>query len=201
MAAELLKLTSEIVAAHVMNNSVRTNDLPDLITSVYAALAKAADPVKAEAPAKVAGAVTLRKSLSDPAKIISMIDGKEYSMLKKHIARHGYTPESYREAFGLPSSYPMVADGYRAVRSEIAKNIGLGRKTVDAAIETAEAASEAGVEIVKRTGKGLGVFAAKAAAVAHLSGNAESGLPAEVLKSEVANDEPKRTGWWSRPAE
>jgi predicted transcriptional regulator len=78
-------------------------------------------------------AVTARKSLADPDTIVSMIDGKAYSSLKRHITRLGYTPESYREAFGLKSDYPMVAPGYSERRREIAMKLGLGRKA--AAVE------------------------------------------------------------------
>jgi predicted transcriptional regulator len=219
MTAELLKLTSEIVAAHVANNSVNGTDLPDFIASVYTALAKTADPIEPEAPAKLEGAVTVRKSLADPAKIISMIDGKPYSTLKRHITRHGYTPESYREAFGLPTSYPMVADAYRAMRSELSKSLGLGRKKVVAAVEEA---GDAVVETVKGAGKRLGIVAAKAAAAAHLAGGSsepapkkrgrpakavskpapvEAEAPVEAVEPTVAEDEPKRTGWWAKSAE
>jgi predicted transcriptional regulator len=211
MNDDLLKLTSEIVTAHVANNAVSSVELPGLIASVYTALAKTAAPAEPEAPAKPEGAVTLRKSLSDASKIISMIDGKPYSTLKRHITRHGYTPESYREAFGLPASYPMVAEEYRVARSEISKKLGLGRKKVVAAVDAVEATGEAMVETVKGTGKKLGIAAAKAAAAAHLSGNEEAPTPkrrgrpakADVAATEpaVAEGKPKRTGWWSKPAE
>ncbi len=124
----LIALTAEIVSAHAANNSVSTADVAALIGSVYATLSglgAAPAPVEAE---KSRGVVTARKSLSNSSHIISMIDGKPYKTLKRHLGRHGHTPASYREAFGLPHDYPMVAADYGAQRREIAKKIGLGRK-------------------------------------------------------------------------
>jgi predicted transcriptional regulator len=125
----LLEMTSDIITALVANNSVPGEQLPSVIASVYAALSglgheQAAAPEE-ERPTP---AVTARRSLADPNQLISMIDGKPYSSLKRHITRHGYTPDSYREMFGLKSDYPMVAPGYSERRRELAKKIGLGRK-------------------------------------------------------------------------
>jgi predicted transcriptional regulator len=125
---DLLALTADIVAEYVATNSVSTGDIGGLIGSVYQALSgldAPQAPVKSERPQ---GMVTARKSLSTPSHIISMIDGKSYKMLKRHLGMHGYTPESYREAFGLPRDYPMVAPEYGEQRSQLAKKIGLGRK-------------------------------------------------------------------------
>jgi len=72
--------------------------------------------------------VSVRKSLADPNFIISMIDGKAYTTLKRHLARHGYTPEEYRRKFGLKPDYPMTASAYSERRSQLAKQLGLGRK-------------------------------------------------------------------------
>lgn len=136
MSVDLKALTAEIITAHVSNNSVETASLPDLIKGVHDALAQLGNEASTEAAASEIkeGKVSARKSLSDPAKIISMIDGKPYSTLKRHITLHGYTPESYREAFGLKADYPMVAPGYAARRSELAKTLGLGRKPKEAAL-------------------------------------------------------------------
>ncbi|AGH50260.1 MucR family transcriptional regulator [Sphingomonas sp. MM-1] len=127
----LIELTADIVSAHLANNNVAANDVPILIRSVHDALAKAAGggaQTSASGASKPAPAVGIRKSLSDPEYIVSMIDGKSYKSLKRHITRHGYTPESYREAFGLPASYPMVAPAYSERRRAVAKELGLGRK-------------------------------------------------------------------------
>jgi predicted transcriptional regulator len=139
----LLEMTSDIVSAMVTNNTVSAEELPALITSVYGALSGLGEegqaPVEAEKPTP---AVTARRSQADPNVLISMIDGKPYSSLKRHVTRHGYTPESYREAFGLKADYPMVAPGYSERRRELAKKIGLGRKA-EAAPEPKPAAAPA----------------------------------------------------------
>ncbi|MBB4860961.1 putative transcriptional regulator [Novosphingobium chloroacetimidivorans] len=126
----LVELTTEIVTAHLSHNGVTGDLLPELIKNVYAALASLGNEPKATAEASNAPepAVTVRKSLSNPDRIISMIDGRPYSSLKRHLTKHGYTPESYRAAFNLRPDYPMVAPGYAALRKELAVNIGLGRK-------------------------------------------------------------------------
>ncbi|ARS27550.1 MucR family transcriptional regulator [Sphingomonas sp. KC8] len=128
----LIELAADIVSAHLSNNMVAMSDVPMLIQSVHQALAAAASGVgsPSEEPSieKPVAAVSVRKSISDPEQIISMIDGKPYKSLKRHITRHGYTPESYREAFGLPAGYPMVAPAYSERRRAVAKQLGLGRK-------------------------------------------------------------------------
>jgi predicted transcriptional regulator len=73
-------------------------------------------------------AVTVRKSLSSPEHIISLIDGKPYKTLRRHLSRHGMTPEQYRERYGLKKDYPMVAPTYAETRRDLAKKIGLGRR-------------------------------------------------------------------------
>lgn len=125
----LLEMTSDIITALVTNNTVPADQLPSLIKSVYGALSGLGDDVQAPVEAeKPTPAVTARRSQADPNVLVSMIDGKPYSSLKRHVTRHGYTPETYREAFGLKSDYPMVAPGYSERRRELAKKIGLGRK-------------------------------------------------------------------------
>lgn len=123
----LVTLTADIVAAHVANNSVAPAEISDLIGAVYAALSGLGAPAP-EQPAIPQGAVSARKSLANSAHILSMIDGKPYKVLRRHISQHGYTPESYREAFGLSRDYPMVARDYAEHRRTLAHQIGLGRK-------------------------------------------------------------------------
>lgn len=125
----ILELTADIIIAMLANNSVTAEQLPSLISSVHAALASLGQQPQSNTElSKLEGAVSARKSLSDPNAIVSMIDGKSYSSLKRHIGKHGYTPESYREAYGLKLDYPMIAPGYSERRREIAKKLGLGRK-------------------------------------------------------------------------
>lgn len=140
----LITLTADIVSAHVGSNNVAVADLPKLIESVHAALSglgQAAEP--AADAASFAPAVSVRKSLSDPAKIISLIDGKPYSTLKRHLAVHGLTPTEYRARYNLPASYPMTAPAYTEARRAIAKKLGLGRKPKAAAPEAAAAPAKA----------------------------------------------------------
>jgi len=139
-STDLIALTADIVSAHVANNSVHTGEVPSLISSIYQALSGLGTPAAAEEPSKPQGATTARKSLSSSSHIISMIDGKPYKMLRRHISQHGHTPESYRETFGLPKDYPMVAKDYAEQRRALAHQIGLGRKPKAAAAAAAPAA-------------------------------------------------------------
>ena len=123
----LVTLTADIVSAHVTNNPVQAADLPNLIQVVFGALQSVGEPPAPAEPEKPKGAVSVRASVK-PEHIVSMIDGKPYKMLKRHLSLHGYTPESYRETFGLPRDYPMVAADYAEKRRMLAKQIGLGRK-------------------------------------------------------------------------
>lgn len=138
---ELITLTAEIVAAHVSNNSVPTAEVANLIQGVYSALQSVGDPAPAPQAEKPKGAVSARASVK-PEYLVSMIDGKQYKMLRRHISQHGYTPESYRETFELPRDYPMVASNYAEQRRALAHKIGLGRKPRAAATEMDEAAAQ-----------------------------------------------------------
>ena len=123
-------LASEIVAAYVSNNAVRTADLPDLIASVHAAITGLRSGTHTAAPSETSSerpsAGQIRKSIQ-PDGLVSFIDGKTYKTLKRHLTGHGLDPRNYRERYGLPADYPMVAANYAAQRSALAKAIGLGR--------------------------------------------------------------------------
>ncbi len=124
---ELLRLSADIVSAHVANNSVSVSGLPDFIRSVYAALSHAGSPSE-PIEATPAPAVPIKKSIF-PSYLVCLEDGKKLKMLKRHLqSSYGMTPEQYRARWGLPATYPMVAPDYAAHRSELAKAIGLGRK-------------------------------------------------------------------------
>ncbi|MFC3173837.1 MucR family transcriptional regulator [Novosphingobium bradum] len=127
MNETLITLTSDIVAAHVSNNSVSVGDLSTLITNVYGALAglgQAATVV--ESPPEPA--VSIRSSVKSDH-IVCLEDGKKLKMLKRHLMTHyNMTPEQYRSRWNLPADYPMVAPDYAEKRRELAKKIGLGRK-------------------------------------------------------------------------
>ena len=130
----LTELTVELLSAFVANNNVRSEDLPGLINTTHAALAGLNSTPQPDTPAAdspsvtFTGAVTARKSLGSREHIISMIDGKPYKTLKRHLSGHGLTPGQYRSRYGLPSSYPMVAPAYSEQRRATAKRLGLGRK-------------------------------------------------------------------------
>jgi predicted transcriptional regulator len=135
----LTELTVDLLSAFVSNNSTRADDLPKLIADTHAALAALAaseqsGQAEEEAPAaeEFAPAVSARKSLGSRDHILSMIDGKPYKSLKRHLGRHGLTPDQYRARYKLPASYPMVAPGYSEQRREVAKRLGLGRKRKEA---------------------------------------------------------------------
>ena len=127
MRETLITLTSDIVAAHVSNNSVAVGDLPTLITNVYSALAGLDQPAVIEEKAPEP-AVSIRASVKNDH-IVCLEDGKKLKMLKRHLAtRYNMTPEQYRARWNLPADYPMVAPAYAEKRRELAKKIGLGRK-------------------------------------------------------------------------
>ncbi len=125
---DLIELSTEIVAAYVSHNAVSPNDLPKLIADVHGAL-RALQSNDAPAPVEeLKPAVPIRKSVA-PDYIICLEDGKKFKSLKRHLRTHyNLSPEEYREKWGLPADYPMVAPNYSATRSKLAKDNGLGRK-------------------------------------------------------------------------
>lgn len=123
---EILALTTDIVAAHVANNSVAPDELPGLIENVFGTLNRLhSDPgTSADAPKP---AVPIKKSIT-PEFIICLEDGKKLKMLKRHLrSQYDMSPEEYRERWGLGADYPMVAPNYADQRRLLAKKIGLGR--------------------------------------------------------------------------
>ena len=123
--AELLELTTRIVAAHVSNNAIPAADMAALIATVHQALATLGPEEPAPKPEP---AVPIKQSVK-PEYIVCLEDGKKNKMLKRHLkARHNMTPAEYRERWELPRDYPLVAPNYAATRSKLAKKIGLGRK-------------------------------------------------------------------------
>jgi predicted transcriptional regulator len=142
MRETLITLTSDIVAAHVSNNSVAVNDLPVLISNVYAALAGLNPTQPAPEPAPEP-AVSIRSSVKNDH-IVCLEDGKKLKMLKRHLmTRYNMTPDQYRQRWNLPADYPMVAPAYAEKRRELAKKIGLGRKPAAPAKRTRTKAAAA----------------------------------------------------------
>ncbi|UAB77533.1 MucR family transcriptional regulator [Erythrobacter sp. SCSIO 43205] len=127
MKETLITLTSDIVAAHLSNNSVDVDAVPGLITNVYGALAGLGEETETveERPEP---AVSVRASVK-PDYIVCLEDGKKLKMLKRYLrTNYNMTPEEYRQRWNLPSDYPMVAPNYAEKRRDLAKKIGLGRK-------------------------------------------------------------------------
>lgn len=125
----LLKLTADITVAKLSGSLVEADALPGLIRSIYAALAEhdAQGKKVAGASERQQPAVPIKKSVY-PDYIVCLEDGKKLKMLKRHLySNYGLTPEQYREKWGLPSDYPLVAPNYAKRRSALARNIGLGR--------------------------------------------------------------------------
>ncbi|MCB4806351.1 putative transcriptional regulator [Methylobacterium brachiatum] len=131
--ADLIELVAEIVAAYVSNNPVPASELPPLIARVHGAIAGlvSGTPTAESGPAAQSDVekpspAQIRKSVRHDG-IVSFIDGRIYKTLKRHLTVHGLHPRSYREHYGLPADYPMVAPSYAEQRSALARAIGLGR--------------------------------------------------------------------------
>ncbi|CAO4136673.1 Ros/MucR family transcriptional regulator [Methylorubrum extorquens] len=133
MAADVLEqdrlvtLATEIVTAYVTRNHVQAAELPGLLRSVHAGLLRlssgSAEPTEERRPLTAA---EMRRSIR-PEGLISFEDGKAYKTLRRHLTKHGLTPEAYRAKWGLPSDYPITASAYSAQRSQLALDRGLGR--------------------------------------------------------------------------
>ncbi len=119
---ELIRMTSNMVSVYLSNNNVDSENIPEIINSIYGAL----QAVGEESP-QLEPAVPVRKSIT-PNYIICLEDGKELKMLKRHLkTRYNMTPDEYRERWSLPRDYPMVAPNYSKERARMAKEFGLGR--------------------------------------------------------------------------
>jgi len=127
-SGELLKLASDIVAAYVSNNPVPVSELPSMIKSVHSTLGGLSGATSTDIQTAQKPAVTVKKSIT-PEYIICLEDGKKFKSLKRHLRTHyDLSPEEYREKWGLPHDYPMVAPNYAAARSDLAKRMGLGQR-------------------------------------------------------------------------
>ena len=145
MDQDLAELTSEIVSAYVANNKLAPTELPEIIASVHVAL-RGLSEKKAPEPEKLVPIVPIKKSITADF-LISLEDGRRYKSLKRHLSGRGLTPVEYREKWGLPRDYPMVAPNYAKQRSELAKSLGLGqqrRKKAEAAPAPAAAPKRRG---------------------------------------------------------
>jgi predicted transcriptional regulator len=121
-------MAAEVVSAYVSANTLSTAELPDVIRRVFVALKSAAGQAEAPKPEALKPAVSIRKSIT-PDYLVCLEDGRKLKMLKRHLrTTYDMSPQDYREKWGLPADYPMMAPNYAARRSEFAKHIGLGRE-------------------------------------------------------------------------
>jgi predicted transcriptional regulator len=123
-----IELTASIVSAYVSNNSVSSTELPALIDQVHSALTRVSSG-HGEMPSEpLKPAVSIKKSIT-PDYVVCLEDGKKFKSLKRHLrTQYSMTPEQYRDKWGLPPEYPMVAPNYAAARSNLAKQMGLGQQ-------------------------------------------------------------------------
>lgn len=125
--SDYIELAADIVSAYVSNNTIAASELPALIREVHGALARITAAPPAPAPEPQKPAVNARRSVQDDY-IICLEDGKKFKSLKRHLrTQYNMTPEQYREKWGLPPDYPMVAPSYAKARSALAKKMGLGQ--------------------------------------------------------------------------
>ena len=164
-----IALATDLTVAWLSNPNTRVSadDVPAFLASMHRAIDGLATSETTEtsdaAATEYTPAVGVRKSLASPDYIISMIDGRPYRTLKRHLSGHGLTPADYRARYGLKPDYPMVAPAYSEARRATAKRLGLGRKPAVKAPEEAPAPAR----------KAKGISAAKKAAQAHLGGDAK----------------------------
>lgn len=178
---DITTLTVQLLSAFVSNNSVTSEGLAELIRTTRIALTE--DPAAESAEAQAATytpAVSVRKSLSSPDHILSMIDGKPYKTLKRHLATNGLSPDEYRQRYNLPKSYPLVAPSYSEARRAVATRLGLGRKP----------AAANGVKAAAPAQANAGTKAAPKAAGAAASAKAPAGKAAKAAKPAKAAAKP-----------
>lgn len=156
---DTVTLATELTIAWLSNPNTRADasDVPAFLTAMHVAVSgltstgqtSVFEGALQEVPQEYIPAVSVRKSLASKDRIISMIDGKGYKTLRRHLSGHGLTPEEYRARYNLKADYPMVAESYSEVRRAMAKKIGLGRKPVEQVVKAVEGA----VKTVRKRGK------------------------------------------------
>jgi predicted transcriptional regulator len=123
-----IQLTANIVSAYVSNNTVASAEIPNLIGQVYSALLRVSSGQVGASAEPLKPAVPVKRSITAEY-IVCLEDGKKFKSLKRHLrTQYDMTPEQYREKWGLPPDYPMVAPNYAAARSQLAKQMGLGQQ-------------------------------------------------------------------------
>ena len=127
-SSNFIELTAGIVSAFVSNNSVASGDIPALINQVHSALLRVSSGGKEQPAEALKPAVSVKKSIT-PDYLVCLEDGKKFKSLKRHLrTQYNMSPEDYREKWGLPPDYPMVAPNYAVARSQLAKKMGLGQQ-------------------------------------------------------------------------
>jgi predicted transcriptional regulator len=147
---DLTTLTVDLLSAYFANNTIESAELAGLIKTTHDALkALNAPPAETAAAPEFPPAVTVRKSLASHEHILSLIDGKPYKVLKRHLHTHGLTPAEYRARYNLAKDYPMVAPAYSEHRRSVAKALGLGRKAAASQIVAAPPPEEATPPVIE----------------------------------------------------
>ncbi|MFT4053620.1 MAG: MucR family transcriptional regulator [Novosphingobium sp.] len=185
---DIAALTVQLLSAYLSNNTVASEDLSGLIRSTKAALTDetVVEPV-AEDTSAYTPAVSVRKSQASSEHLLSLIDGKPYKTLKRHLASHGLTPEAYRNRYNLPASYPMVAPDFSAKRRAIAEKIGLGNRQQAV---TSDSASALENTKVSSKGRGSRKSSSKDAASTRSHGK-ENAAVTPPVETVVSTDTPK----------
>ena len=121
-------LTASIVSAYVSNNPTTASEIPALISQIHAALVRVSNSGLEPVPEPAKPAVSVKKSMTSDY-LVCLEDGKRFKSLKRHLrTQYNMSPEQYREKWGLPADYPMVAPNYAVARSQLAKKMGLGQQ-------------------------------------------------------------------------
>jgi len=174
---DAVELASALTTAWLGNPHTRfgTDDVPAFLRTMFETLLGLGEQDSAATDDGSPGqafkpAVSVRKSLRDPDYIVSMIDGRPYRSLTRHLSSRGITPDQYRQRYSLPASYPMIAPNYSAARSALSKSLGLGRKAGKKVEEPQPESVAASPTTAKPKRTRKIVADAKAAARAHLEG-------------------------------
>jgi predicted transcriptional regulator len=136
---QTLPLAVDIVTAYLSQNHMPVGEIPGFISATHKAIRAEIDGTAgadtAETPARIVKTPSEIKKSITPDALISFEDGKSYKAMKRHLRAYGLTPQEYREKYGLPNDYPMVAPSYSAMRSKLAKGIGLGKVAPPTGVE------------------------------------------------------------------
>jgi predicted transcriptional regulator len=185
---DLTTLTVDLLSAYFASNSIASDNLAELIKTTHAALKEIGAPTTTGAAVEHVPAVSVRKSLSSPDHIISLIDGKPYKTLKRHLGTHGLTPAEYRERYKLPHDYPLVAKSYSDHRRKVAEQLGLGR-SVKAGAKPNVSAAASGDTTAVDTSVPEATTAKKVGSATKSKNTPKTAAPAPSVTASVTADE------------